>query len=160
MRRCIVVFLLLAGPLTVSGPAWAGGWAVTTIVDMPDQFVRGETHEVVFEVRQHGVRLATDLEDVAIVLHSAEGDRLVFPATLRGTQWVAGVTVPATGTWTWSIQPGWFATVELGTLPTSAPAAPAPSRLPQLGAGIGAIVLGAALLLLARRPQTLTAQNP
>ena len=38
-----------------------GGWAVTTVENLPDQLVAGTPYNLTFSVKQHGVDLMADL---------------------------------------------------------------------------------------------------
>lgn len=156
MRRFVIAVGLLGWLVGSMAPAVAGGWAVTTIVEKPDSFAAGEAHEVGFEIRQHGVQLVTAMDDVAIVLRrvDAAAPALRFPATVEGTRWYAEVVAPVDGEWTWAVQPGWFATVELGALPMRSPSGSGTVQPGRLAAGAALALGGAALLLVRRRPAT------
>ena len=137
MKRAALGFLtVLAVVLGLSWPAQAGGWAVTTLDPLPAA-QPGEPMSVGFTIRQHGVT-PVDLTDVAIVVYSADGAPLTFPARSDGTlgHYVADVTVPA-GTHRWEVVQGSFGPQDLGPLvvggSTTAAAPPAGSepRWPQ-----------------------------
>ncbi len=152
MRRILLAMVTLIFVVASALPAAAGGWAVTTIVEMPERFVPGQNHDVVFEIRQHGTTLVTDMDGVAIVLSRLGGEELLtFEAVNRGTQWVAKVRSPAEGSWTWAVQPGWFATYDLGTFPLATPPGGIVPDAARLGAGAAVAALGMLLLLLLRR---------
>lgn len=155
MRRIITITGVLVVLAAMSAPALAkGGWAVTTVVEMPAVFEPGTSHEVAFEIRQHGTTLVTELDDVAVTLHRVDGnDARHFPAKIDGTTWRATIETPVAGEWTWRIQPGWFEPLELGELRLAAtPPAPAASgATAQIVLGLSIAVIGAAVVLLGRR---------
>jgi hypothetical protein len=155
MRRVALIVGFLIGSLLIASPAVAGGWAVTTVVEMPDTFVPGQTHEVVFEIRQHGTRLVTDLDDVAVVLTRTDGERevLLFPAVAAGTQWRAGVVTPEAGEWEWRIRPGGFRAVEMGELRIAVPAVETVAIPAAVWIGSILAAIGALLMLRRRTPQ-------
>jgi hypothetical protein len=159
MRRMATGIVIVTGMLLTAAPVFAGGWAVTTMVDMPDTFVPGSLHEVVFEIRQHGTHLVSDLDGVAVVLTRAgdASDVRVFPATATGMQWRAVVETPGAGSWTWAIEPGWFGTYHLGPLPMGVPTGTSPPPAPRVAAGSVAILCGAAILLFQGRTRRMPA---
>lgn len=155
MRRVAVTIVVITASLLGAVPALAGAWAVTTVTEMPDIFVPGETHDVAFEIRQHGTRLVTDLRGVMVVLRRTDGpaERRTFPAAVSGTTWHAAVETPREGAWTWRIQPGGFDAVEMGELVTGVAPSPTPVELPRLFVGSMLAVAGALVLLRRREPQ-------
>ena len=124
----LVVVMLLTG----AGSVTAGGWAVTTLDPIPRAPTAGGDIRVGFTVRQHGVR-PVSVGGVAISIARPGGaDRRTFAATEDGPvgHYVAVVRFPASGAWSWQVQPGWFAAQELGTVrvgPAGATAAPTSS---------------------------------
>lgn len=49
--------LVLAAGLLVAAAPHSGGWAVTTVHDLPTHFVAGQANTITFTVRQHGTEL-------------------------------------------------------------------------------------------------------
>jgi hypothetical protein len=132
MRRAVVsgaagLVLLVAsglpaGATGVSGAAGAaagavrGGWATTTLDDVPTPGA-GETTEVGFTILQHGVT-PVDVDDVAVVVKDGDGGDQTWPAVQQGEtgHYVAEVTFPAAGQYEWVVHQGWFGDYDLGTL--------------------------------------------
>src|SRR3990170_6313030 len=78
--------------------AGAGGWAVITVDDLPEQFVAGEPTTFGFAVRQHGVRLVPGL---AGQITARSGSRRVTGTVTpkeRG-HYAAALTLPEPGEW-------------------------------------------------------------
>jgi hypothetical protein len=158
---------LLVGVLAVFGlasPAWAGGWAVTTLDEVPTP-VPGTPVNVGFTIRQHGVT-PIDLKDgVAIEVIAADGTVTRFPATGDGVlgHYVASVTFPASGEYTWAAQQGPFADHQLGSIvvtsSSSGASAGGGSSVPWLRYSLLVVTLGLALVAvvdLVRRPRRVT----
>ncbi len=156
---CALVLVLVA---LVATPASAGGWAVTTLDALPgDGLQAGQTYDVGFTIRQHGV---SPFNQATPRIRASLGDTyLSFGATRDGNgHYVARVEFPSAGSWTWVVDQAPFATQSLGTLEVRAPAPAAPAQ-PQVAAGSAAqAVLGYALtgllglaVLLWRRPLVL-----
>ncbi len=99
-----------------------GGWAVTTIDSVPTP-IPGQPIDVEFTIRQHGVTPVDLDEGVSITVTSADRTNQVFPATTTDLvgHYVAAVIFPAAGDFTWSVQQGWFAPQDLGTITVGSP---------------------------------------
>lgn len=101
----IVVFTL--GLLVLStAPVVAGGWAVITLDALPAEAVAGETLEVGFMVRQHGVSPMADLTPSVIATRAGSSESLRVNAQAEGQtgHYVARLNLPQTGVWNWTIQ--------------------------------------------------------
>ncbi len=115
----------LAVVLGVGTPAAGGGWALGSLDVLPDARA-GQTEQVGFMILQHGItpRHFDDAVsgDVGIEIVAANGEIEFFeavPATKVG-HYVADVTFPAAGDYTWSIRMGWFPPQDLGALTVTA----------------------------------------
>src|SRR5215213_2240827 len=127
----------LAGILTVAlaTPAFAGGWAVVTLDQVPRDALAGRALSLGFMVRQHGVTPidsafgGATMVPVLTARNSATGATLRAEARKEGPvgHFVVDVTFPAGGTWQWEITPAPFAATDLGTL-TVLPAGAVPAR--------------------------------
>jgi hypothetical protein len=102
-----------------AGPAAAGGWAVPAFDPVPP-LVAGESTPIGLTVLQHGVS-PVSVDDVALTFVGADGVPHRFPAEPEGPlgHYVATVTLAA-GTYSWSVQPGWFPDHELGSVVVTA----------------------------------------
>jgi hypothetical protein len=130
-RQAIRALILLAatvglGLVAATPPATAGGWAITSLDPVPE-LRAGQSVSIGFTVLQHGITPATLEEGVSItVVDSQSSAESVFDAASDGKpgHYVARVTFPAEGSYTWSVKPGWFRVQQLGSitvLPASAP---------------------------------------
>lgn len=149
----LTVAIIAAGGITglgASGAVARGGWAVTTIDSVPTP-VPGQPIDVEFTIRQHGVTPVDLDEGVSITVTSGDGTERVFPATTTDVvgHYVAAVTFPKAGNFTWSVQQGWFATQDLGAITVGNPSSsqgyryPAAARyiIPLFGLGFVALAM-------------------
>lgn len=103
IRRSLTVALLLSLIFVV--PAYAGGWAVITLDELPSNVVAGEPLKIGFTVLQHGktpmsgltptITANLDKEAEFVVSAEPEGESGHYTATLN---------FPTEGEWQWSIQ--------------------------------------------------------
>ena len=101
----ISVVLALALTLAVVVPAFAGGWAVITLDELPAGVIAGEPFTVGFMVLQHGRTPMTDL-DPTILIESPAGEKSVVLAKPEGEpgHYAATLNFPTEGNWNWTIQ--------------------------------------------------------
>ena len=101
MKRVLAV----AAVFMVAAGFTFGGWAVTTVEDVPEFAVAGRPFDVTYTVRQHGFTLLTRLTGSVTV--SADNQQRTFPAVDLGEgMYKSRVTLPSTGTWTVRIHAG------------------------------------------------------
>lgn len=102
-RISIALALLLSFVLAI--PAFAGGWAVITLDELPTDVVAGEPLTVGFMVLQHG-RTPMDGLDPTITATSPQSESFVVHAKPEGEtgHYAATLTFPVGGDWNWSIQ--------------------------------------------------------
>src|SRR5687768_13007932 len=110
----------------------AGGWAVVTVEDLPEQFVAGQATTLTFSVRQHGMRLIGGLN--ARVAARSGSRHVEAAATAKETGYYAAtVTLPAPGDWTITINSGFGASsttlLPVNAVATPAGSSPAPTEL-------------------------------
>jgi hypothetical protein len=120
MRKTTVLagaLLLAAAILGHAPPAGAGGWAVSALDATPVP-VSGQELQVGFTVRQHGVSPVNPEGEVGIEVRSGSGAVTGFAARPEGAtgHYVADVTFPEAGRFTWQILQGWFAPTDLGAI--------------------------------------------
>lgn len=108
VRRALVVMSTLLAAMALAVPAMAGfgGGAIITIDHAPDEFVAGETYEVMYTVLWMGetpVGGSSTLEFQALEDEGTSVTGLKFQGTPTGTagQFIAEVTLPEAGSWTW-----------------------------------------------------------
>lgn len=102
----LVLVVALAAPTFVH----AGGWAVITLDELPDEVIAGQPLTIGFMVRQHG-RTPIEIAEIPIeVRHSETGETLTFTATPDGEtgHYRAELSFPQPGRWVWEIQSGLF----------------------------------------------------
>jgi hypothetical protein len=116
----------------MAGPVLAGGWAATTIDALPEsEFAAGRTYRIGYTIRQHG-QTPFDGARTSILIYSAEtGERRMFPGSADGQagHYVAEVTFPTGGDWTWKVSQDPFAVQTLGTVSVAPHAPPTSSGL-------------------------------
>jgi hypothetical protein len=160
--RVAVATLLLT--LALGAPAMAGGWAVTTLDQLPPDMRAAQTYAIGYTIRQHGVT-PVNISDFGgtteIYVTSPDGAKSIkYPGKPEGPvgHYVAQVIFPYEGSWTWRVTQGPFQAQELGAIKIAAPgtaaapaqpaapvAAAAPASAPQ-PSGPNGLLLAALLL--------------
>lgn len=123
--------------LALGTPAAAGGWAVTTLDQVPPDLHAGDTYAIGYTIRQHGVT-PIDVKKMGgtteMQITAPDGaTTLRYPGVPDGAvgHYVAKVFFPSDGTWTWTVTQGPFAPQPLGFVTVGAAAVasavPAPS---------------------------------
>ena len=102
-RIALGIALLLS--LVVTIPAFAGGWAVITLDELPTDVVAGEPLTIGFTVLQHGITPMDGLAPIVTVTQ-LKGEQLAFRAESddKPGHYTATLTFPQEGSWEWSIQ--------------------------------------------------------
>jgi hypothetical protein len=100
----IALAILLALMFTV--PAFAGGWAVITLDELPGEIVANESVEVGFLVLQHGATPMTGFTPVVTAHLTGSKESLEVMAKAQGEpgHYVANLTFPESGEWSWKIR--------------------------------------------------------
>ena len=164
MRRIATALSALALSLLFAAPAFAGGWAVTTLDQLPPDIRATQTYSIGYTIRQHGVT-PVNVEQMGgtteIQVTAPDGAKtLRYKGAQEGAtgHYVATVIFPYQGSWTWRVTQGPFQPQGLGTASVLAPvgadapaqpaapvaaAAPAPAPQP---AGPNALLVIALLL--------------
>jgi cytochrome c2 len=105
MKKLCASFVALAVMLLASSfAANAGGWAVTTLDELPAQVIAGKPVPIGFTVRQHGRTLVNELSPVIKAVR-ADG-AATLQATARNDSnghYAVALTFPSAGQWQWSI---------------------------------------------------------
>jgi hypothetical protein len=118
-RWLIGVVCAVVALFGMAGPVLAGGWAVTTVDSLPEGgFAAGRTYHVGYTIRQHG-QTPFDGAKTSIRTYSAEtGESRLFPGVPDGSpgHYVAEVTFPTAGAWSWEVSQYPFAVQTLGTV--------------------------------------------
>jgi mono/diheme cytochrome c family protein len=129
LPRALPFAFVTALTLTITN-THAGGWAVVTVENLPEQFVVGKPTTLTFSVRQHGQRLVPGLRAHASAnLRDKQIDANAGPGKESG-YYTASFTLPEPGQWSISIQSG-FGASGLTLMPIEAVAASAvPTPVP------------------------------
>jgi mono/diheme cytochrome c family protein len=103
IRFALGLTLLLSLIITV--PAFAGGWAVITLDELPSNVVAGEPLSIGFTVLQHGITPMAGL-DPTVTAALLKEERFVVNAEPEGNSghYTATLIFPKEGDWSWSIQ--------------------------------------------------------
>lgn len=136
MRRNTSRFLIPALlPFLILTTAFAGGWAIVTVKDVPEYAVAGVPVRLTFTIRQHGVTLLNGLNPSVRASASRHSDLNAAAIPTRNTgEYSATLTFPAADVWTVRIESG-FNAIETTLLPlqvidegSSPPASLSPAR--------------------------------
>lgn len=123
--------------LALGAPAAGGGWAITTLDQLPPTFVAGQTYRLGYTIRQHGVT-PIRVDRTQIIAVRGSGAPLSFDGIPDGAlgHYVAVVVFPE-GSYLWRVTQQPFQAQELGVLVVSggvaarpAPDAPVPPPAP------------------------------
>ncbi|HEX9437114.1 MAG TPA: hypothetical protein VGA16_08165 [Candidatus Limnocylindria bacterium] len=164
--RAITAVSALVLTLALGAPALAGGWAVTTLDQLPPDFRAADTYAIGYTIRQHGVT-PINVESMGgtteIQITAPDGAKTLkyrgVPDGATG-HYVAKVIFPYQGAWTWQVTQGPFQAQALGTIDVLAaagaeapvqPAAPVAVAAPaqQQPAGPNGLLVTALLLAMA-----------
>ena len=117
-RSALSLILAVAALFALAAPALAGGWAITTVDTLPQEFRAGETYTIGFTILQHGTMPFEGAETEIRVISTTTRERHTFAGRPEGAKghYVAEVRVPSAGEWRWEVQPGWFEKQDLGLL--------------------------------------------
>jgi hypothetical protein len=157
-RVCACLLTVVVCALGFGSVASAGGWAISTLDELPNP-IAGESIQVGFTIRQHGITPIDMSEDVGITITLAGGNTQYFPAAGDGTvgHYVARVEFPSRGRYKWSIRQGIFGDQDLGEIDVDATkienTSSSPGTLQYIALG-GAILFGLVALtdvVIARR---------
>jgi hypothetical protein len=124
-----VALTVLAAPI-----AFAGGWAITTLDELPASLKAGETYSIGYTIRQHGLAPFTTTQSGIEIRDPKTGARQRFAGIAEGApgHYVAQVRFPEPGEWEWLADQTPFQAQALGAIsvvpvaasPPVAPAAP------------------------------------
>ncbi len=187
MKRLMGLMILMVALLAAVPAVLAGGWAAVVLDELPGEIHAGETQEVGFMVMQHGKTPVHNLggdewpvEPFLEASNATTGETLrvaAVPTKVTG-HFVASVTFPSEGEWSWSITPMPFNTSTQEFEPLRVLPAPEPAgALAQLGGraemlavagsapfgllrwvALGLVTVGVALFVWQRRRQALAVQ--
>jgi hypothetical protein len=159
------ILVATVATLWFGSTTFAGGWAVTTLDPLPASLYAGATYQIGFMMRQHGV---TPIRDgTPAILLTRAGQTLRFDGRAEGGfgHYVADVTFPASGEWTWSVDQNPFPQQQtLGAInigpPVPEPLPPLRQQPPAELALFGIVLLAVLGLVLARVAQVKRVTTP
>ena len=116
MKTYVRFVLPLVAFFAVLTAAYAGGWAIITLNDLPDYAVAGKPLTLIFTVRQHGQTLLSGLQPS--IRATGSGGLMAKASAVPGTtpgEYTGALTFPQPGEWTITITSGFNSTAT--TLP-------------------------------------------
>jgi hypothetical protein len=126
MRRIwISVPLAAMAALWLTSSALAGGFAITTLDPLPHGMQAGQTYQIGYLIRQHGVTPIRDATPSILISRGTE--RWTFAGRAEGAagHYVSDVTFPADGDWLWEVDQSPFPMPQtLGSISVAAIPAP------------------------------------
>jgi hypothetical protein len=123
LKRLRVLTVTAVMVFALGGTALAGGWALTVVNDAPQEFEAGTEHQITYTILQHG-RSGANVESTSLdFFHPTYKKMLTFPGEPTGNpgEYVAAVTLPTAGSWSWEVNQGWFGVQELGSIDVLTP---------------------------------------
>lgn len=129
MRRTLPAFLVLAAFLLLAFPALAGGWATVRLDEPPGDLPAGQPWQFGFMVLQHDVSPNSDVTPVVRAVHLETGEEVTVTAEQEGPtgHFVAELTLPEAGEWSWTVKPEPYAETSFPALVVRDQHANAPS---------------------------------
>ena len=129
MRRTLSAIVVLAAFLLLAVPALAGGWATVRLDEPPGDLPTGQPWHFGFMVLQHDVTPNSDVTPVVRAIHLESGNEITATAEQEGPtgHFVAELTLPQAGEWSWAITPEPFAGTSFPALVVRDPQADASS---------------------------------
>ncbi|MGQ0849755.1 MAG: hypothetical protein ACT4OP_11675 [Actinomycetota bacterium] len=118
MRRLpLIAITALMAVLALPSMAIAGGWAMTTFDEVPEEFAAGQTYELTYTVLQHG-KTPVDVGTSVIRITDSAGNLSEFTAASLGEpgRYSVAVAFPVAGAFTWEVTQGPFEPQQLGKL--------------------------------------------
>jgi hypothetical protein len=166
VHRFAALPLALVAASLMAAAVLAGGVAIANLDSTP-QPRAGEATTLGFTLLQHGVTPVTTGDINVMARNATTGETVAAKARAEGKpgHYVATLTFPSAGSWSWEITISWLQMNSkfppLTVLPAAAASVPAeqqpaPSGLPAqaiaAAAGLAALAVGAGYLFLRRRP--------
>jgi cytochrome c2 len=103
-QRALLALIVVLAMLVIAAPAWAGGWAVTTLDHLPGSVTAGEPVTVGFVVRQHGAAPTGGLSPTVRAANRTTGESFTVRAVEdKSGHYSATLTFPDQGEWRWWI---------------------------------------------------------
>lgn len=122
MTKAITALFTATLVMALAGPALAGGWAVTSFEDLPDEFEAGNTYTLDYVILQHGQTPADS--GASFVTFRNGKESLRFDAINHGDgTYTVEISIPSDGTWEWEVVSEGWGPQPLGSIDVTAEAA-------------------------------------
>ena len=122
MRKIITALASAALVMGVASMALAGGWAVTSFENLPEEFEAGTTYTLDYVILQHGQTPADSGASFVTLRNGKESLR--FDAVNHGDgTYTVELTIPAEGTWEWEVVSEGWGPQPMGNIKVAAAAA-------------------------------------
>jgi hypothetical protein len=128
--------LLLVATVAIPAAAFTfGGWAVTTVENVPEYAVAGKPFELTYTVRQHGLSLLTGLGG-AVTAQSGSEVKNFGALGLGEGMYRSTITIPRAGEWTLTVRTGFMnSTGSMLPIKVIGASAPAPAPMSPVNRG-------------------------
>ena len=123
MKKLSIVFVLVVSVVAGDIPARAGGWAITSLDEIPVEIHAGETYDIGYTILQHGQTPFEGADTYLSIWREAADEAMTFAGRAEGApgHYLAEVSFPVAGEWSWSVHQDWFGEHDLGQLTISEP---------------------------------------
>ena len=148
MARYRIAFVAILALMTIPLVAFAGGWAIASFDEVPDEFEAGVTYDLEYTVLQHG-ETPVDVDGSEVRIFDSDGTVTEFGAVATGQpgRYSVAVTFPEPGSWHWEVTLGVFEAHDMGTVEVAAAAAAVAT--PDSGSMLRWILPAALILVMA-----------
>lgn len=127
MARYRIAFVAILALMMIPMVALAGGWAIASFDEVPDEFAAGVTYDLEYTVLQHG-ETPVDVDGSQVRIVDSSGTVTEFDAVSTGEtgRYSVAVTFPESGSWRWEVTLGGFEAHDMGTVEVAAASVAAP----------------------------------
>ena len=150
LRVFLVTATALGAALTIAGTAVAGGSATVTLDGGVPRPSLGEPVEIGFVLRQHGVTPVSWPQTWVTATHLQSGETVRAEARASGAEghYVATLTIPSEGSWTWAIESSdLVVTTELPAMTVLAADVQSPASPNMVAVLVATVAIGAAAVV-------------
>lgn len=124
MRNTMTALATAALVMAMASTALAGGFAVATVENLPEEFEAGTTYSLDYTIRAHG-ETPVDSGSSFVTLRNGS-ESLRFDAVNHGDgTYTVEITAPSGGSWDWEVVSDGWGSQSLGTIEIAAATASA-----------------------------------
>lgn len=127
MSRRLILCVVAVLALSMAATIHAGGWAIVTLTEFPEQLVAGKTVAVTFSVRQHGMTLTNGLKPIVRAKGPGKSDlKIAALPSWRDGEYRFDLKLTEPGEWKITINSGFLSYMmgrPMGDDPAPSPAA-------------------------------------